>query len=324
MPTFPLVSIGVGSQLYLTAAPGIEIGTRLNGGHFRDTVEQGVVTDHGSILEIAWELVRMREFPSRPCRFDALFLWPDEVRARGWHYRQGFFDSETSSQRGLYQVEVERICRIWAADMNLISYIRDGETVGELMQRARQYWESAPSRRTPEILLHGQVIVRNNLRELGIEHIAPIQDASVDALIRERLWSDLSGHSCLLLQSSDSLYLLSLQMTVATDLPTPLAGWIGLEIEGLNNEVLRPRRGMEPILVTGHAPLSYRLDDESGACETPYEFKDPVVADAARKCVLGKRRFRPVLICNREAAHYWQLRSYWDGQIPGDWTIGKT
>ena len=62
MPTFPLESIGVGSQLYLTAAPGIEIGTRLNGGHFRDTVEQGVVTDHGSILEIAWELVRMREF----------------------------------------------------------------------------------------------------------------------------------------------------------------------------------------------------------------------------------------------------------------------
>ena len=125
MPTFSLESIEVGSQLYLTAAPGIEIGTCLSGGHFRDTVEQGIVTDHSSILEIAWELVRMREFPSRPCRFDALFLWPDEVRARAWHYRQGIFESETSSQRGLYQVEVERICRIWAADMNLISYIRD-------------------------------------------------------------------------------------------------------------------------------------------------------------------------------------------------------
>lgn len=174
MPTFPLESIGVGSQLY-TAAPGIEIGTRLNGGHFRDTVEQGVVTDHGSILEIAWELVRMREFPSRPCRFDALFLWPDEVRARGWHYRQGFFDSETSSQRGLYQIEVERICQIWATDMHLISYIRDGETVGELMRRARQYWESVPSKSHPEILLHGQVRVRKNLRELGIEQIVPIQ-----------------------------------------------------------------------------------------------------------------------------------------------------
>ena len=265
----------------------------------------------------------MREFPSRPCRFDALFLWPDEASARGWHYRQGFFDSETSSQRGLYQVEVERICRIWAADMNLISYIRDGETVEALMQRARQYWKSVPSKSHPEILLHGQVIVRQNLRELGIEQIVPIQDASVDGLIRERLWSDLSGHSCLLSQSGDSRYLLSLQMTVATDLPTPLAGWIGLEIEGLN-EVLKPRRGREPILVTGHAPLSYRLDDESGVCETPYEFKDPVVADAARECVLGKRRFRPVLICNREAAHYWQLPSYWDGQIPGNWTTGKT
>ena len=67
MPKFSLESIDVGSHLYLTAAPGIEIGTRLRGGHFRDTVEQGVVTDHSSILEIAWELVRMREFPSRPC-----------------------------------------------------------------------------------------------------------------------------------------------------------------------------------------------------------------------------------------------------------------
>ncbi len=323
MPTFSLGSIKVGSQLYLTAAPDIEIGTRLSGGHFGDTVEQGVVTDHSSILEITWELVRMREFPSRPCRFDALFLWPDEVRARGWHYRQGFFDSETSSQRGLYQVEVERICRIWAADMNLISYIRDGETVGALMQRARQYWKSAPSERTPEILLHGQVRVRKSLRELGIEQIAPIQDASVDALVCERLWSDLSGHSCLQPQSDDSRYLLSLQMTVITDPPTPLAGWIGLEIEGLN-EVLRPRRGMEPILVTGHAPLSYRLDDESGVCKTPYEFNDPVVASAARECVLGERCFRPVLICDREAAHYWQLPSYWDGQIPGNWTTSKT
>ena len=46
--------------------------------------------------------------------------------------------------------------------MDLISYIRDGETVGALMQRARQYWESVPSKSHPEILLHGQVIVRQN------------------------------------------------------------------------------------------------------------------------------------------------------------------
>ena len=31
------------------SAPGIEVGTRLRGGHFRDTVEQGVVTDHSSM-----------------------------------------------------------------------------------------------------------------------------------------------------------------------------------------------------------------------------------------------------------------------------------
>ena len=69
--------------------------------------------------------------------------------------------------------------------MNLISYIRDGEKAGALMQRTRQYWKSAPSERTPEILLHGQVRVCKNLRELGIEQIIPIQDASVDALMRE-------------------------------------------------------------------------------------------------------------------------------------------
>ena len=190
------------------------------------------------------------------------------------------------------------------------------------MQRARQYWKSAPSERTPEILLHGQVRVCKNLRELGIEQIVPIQDASIDALIGESLWSDLSGHSCLQSQRGNSRYLLSLQMTVAIDLPTPLAGRLGLEFEGLN-EMLRPRRGTEPILVTGHAPLSYRLDDENGVCKTPYEFNDPVVASAARECVLGKRHFRPVLICNREAAHYWQLPSYWDGQIPGNWITSK-
>ncbi len=33
MPPFYLESIEVGSPLYLTAAPGIEVGTRLRGGH---------------------------------------------------------------------------------------------------------------------------------------------------------------------------------------------------------------------------------------------------------------------------------------------------
>ena len=73
------------------------------------------------------------------------------------------------------------------------------------MQRARQYWKSVPSERTPEILLHGQVRVRKNLRELGIGQIVPIQDASVDAQIREHLWTDLSGHSCLQSQREATL-----------------------------------------------------------------------------------------------------------------------
>ena len=104
MPKLSLESIDVGSDLYLTAAPGIEVGTRLRGGHFRDTVEQGVVTDHGSILEIAWELVRLREFPSRPCRFDALFLWPDEVRAR-----HGITDKAFSSPKQAHSADCTKL-----------------------------------------------------------------------------------------------------------------------------------------------------------------------------------------------------------------------
>ena len=332
MSKFSLESIDIGCHLYLTAAPGIKAGTRLEGGHFRNTIEQGICqllekgnvsTDCSSLLEMVWELVRVREFPSRPCRFDALFLWPDEATARAWHYRKGIFEDATNSHPGLYKVEVERVCQIWAADMDLISYIRDGETVGSLMQRARQYWESTATKSTPEILLHGRVKVCKNLHELGIEQIVSVQeDSSVDSLIRDRFWPDASGYSCSLLLEGKSHYYLSLQMTVATDLPRPLASWIGLEIEGLN-AVLMPRRGTEPILVTGCAPLRYRPDDENDVCETPYEFKDPVISDAAKECVLEKRHFRPVLICDREAAYYWQLPSYWEGQIPGHWTTGK-
>ena len=332
MSKFSLESIGIGCYLYLTAAPDIKVGARLSGGHFRNTVGQGICqllkngnvsTDQSSLQEIVWELVRVREFPSRPCRFDALFLWPDETSARAWHYRHSIVKSATGSQRGLYKVEVEDVCQIWAADMNLISYIRDGETVGSLMQRARQYWESTASKNTPEILLNGRVKVCKNLRELGIEQLVSVQeDSGVDSLIRDRFWPDASGYSCSLLLEGKSHYYLSLRMTVATDLPRPLAGWIGLEIEGLN-AILMPRRGTEPILATGRVPLRYRPDDENDVCETPYEFKDPIISDAAKECVLGKRHFRPVLICDREAAYYWQLPFFWEGQIYGHWITGK-
>ena len=254
MPAFSPESIEVGSHLYLTAAPGIEVGTRLRGGHFRKAVEKGIATDHASILDLVWELVRAREFPSRPCRFDVLFLWQGEAHARAWHHHQDILGPETGSRRGLYEVEVERISRIWAADMDLISYIGEGETVGELMQRARRYWGSTSTKSDPEILLDGEVRV---------------------------------------------------------------AGWIGLEIEGLH-EVLRPQRGMEPVLVTERGPLRYRPDDEG--CETRFEIDDPRACEAAKECASGGRRSRPVLICDREAAHYWQLPSCWDGQIFGEWT----
>ena len=263
-----------------------------------------------------WELVRAREFPSRPCRFDVLFLWQGEAHARAWHHHQDILGPETGSRRGLYEVEVERISRIWAADMDLISYIGEGETVGELMQRARRYWGSTSTKSDPEILLDGEVRVSRDLRELSMEQITPIQDGRVDEQIGELLRSDSSGHASLVPRGGPR-YMLSLSVTVTIDLPLPVAGWIGLEIEGLH-EVLRPQRGMEPVLVTERGPLRYRPDDDG--CETRFEIDDPRACEAAKECASGGRRSRPVLICDREAAHYWQLPSCWDGQICGEWT----
>ena len=317
MSAFPLESIDVGSHLYLTAAPGIEVGTRLRGGHFRHTVEEGIATDHTSILDLVWELVRAREFPSRPSRLDVLFLWPGEAHARAWHHHQDILGPGTGSRRGLYEVEVERISRIWAADMDLISYIGDGETVGKLMQRARRYWGSASAKSDPEILLDGEVRVCRDLRELSLEQVTPAEDERIDAQVSELLRSDASGQSSL--QSiGGTRFMLSLGVMVTVDPPMPLAGWIGLEIEGLD-EVLRPQRGMEPILVAGRGPLRYRPDDEG--CQTRFEIDDPETSEAARECASGGRRFRPVLICDREAAHYWQLPSCWDGRVFGEWTL---
>ena len=321
MSPFSLDSIQVRSRLYLTAAPGLQAGTRLRGGHFRKAVEEGAATDHGSILELVWELVRASEFPSRPCRFDVLFLWQGEAHARAWHHRQTILGPETGSERGLYQVEVEGISRIWAADMNLISYIGEGETVGALMQRARRYWGSPSTKSDPEILLGGEVRVRRDLRALSLERITPIQDASVDEQIRGLLRSDGSGRSRL--ESRRGRYLLDPGITVMTDPPMPLAGWIGLEIEG-TDEVLRPQRGTEAILVNRRGPLRYRPDDEDGGCGTSFVIEDAEASEAAAECLSGKRRFRPVLICDREAAHYWQLPTCWEGRVSGEWSLAGT
>ena len=52
--------------------------------------------------------------------------------------------------------------------------------------------------------------------------------------------------------------------------------------------------------------------------------EDPETSEAAGECLSGKRRFRPVLICDREAAHYWQLPTCWEGRLPGEWTLAGT
>ena len=131
-----------------------------------------------------------------------------EAHARAWHHGQTILGPETGSERGLYQVEVERIARIWAADMNLISYIGEGETVGALQ-------------------------------------------------VRELLRSDGSGRS--------------------------------------------------------------RLESRGGRY-----FLNPEITAAAGECLSGKRRFRPVLICDREAAHYWQLPTCWEGRASGEWSLAGT
>ena len=35
-------------------------------------------------------------------------------------------------------------------------------------------------------------------------------------------------------------------------------------------------------------------------------------------------RYRPVLLCDRAAAYYWQLPRFWEGRLPGNWQTLKS
>ena len=174
-------TIGVGTRLFLTAAPDLEVGARLTSGHWREQVVNWTVArseadgqfvlerlGHQALLEVVWEMVRLREFPDQPSRLDSLFLWSNEEEVRAWHYRQHILpppDSPhadrptTAGIAGLYEVEVVACRRSCIANMNLISYLNDSETVDSLMKRARRYWEGNVAAAQGEVLLEGGVVV---------------------------------------------------------------------------------------------------------------------------------------------------------------------
>ena len=215
---FDGVSIGVGSTLFLTAAPNLTEGDELAGGQFgkrlaRETsatcvpYSSALLGTHGvqALLELIWEVVRAREFSERPSRFDSLFLWHDEAEVRAWHYRQHVIHTSPEEVKvGLYEVEVRQIDKIWAGDMNLISYLNDGET---------------------------------------LEKKSPVM----------------------------------------------------------------PIRGTSPVLADKGQPLLFPPGCDKS---TVFQIANPLSPGTP---------YRPVLICDRTAAHYWQLPQHWGGTLRGSW-----
>ncbi len=187
---FDGVSIGVGSTLFLTAAPNLTEGDELAGGQFgkrlaRETsatcvpYSSALLGTHGvqALLELIWEVVRVREFSERPSRFDSLFLWHDEAEVRAWHYRQHVIHTSPEEVKvGLYEVEVRQIDKIWAGDMNLISYLNDGETLEKISERSRKYWSSMPQKESPEIVLQGGVVIQRDLLERPVTDVERIMN----------------------------------------------------------------------------------------------------------------------------------------------------
>lgn len=129
--------------MFCTAAPNLALGTLLLPGEFgRRQAERVLYTKAGvdpawagvALMEMTWEVVRLREFPERPSRLSCLFLWENEAQARDFYSRRPW-------PAGLYEVQVEQCARVLVADMDLISYFDNGETTASLMDRARRYWK---------------------------------------------------------------------------------------------------------------------------------------------------------------------------------------
>lgn len=309
--------IGIGSRLFLTAAPNLEIGTRLPSGHWREKVYNETIAKpykHCDIdREMIWEVVRLREFPHLPSRIDSRYLWQDEGKARMWHYfgvkdklhRGG--DSlkikakeilscyqqahNDKNLRGLYEVEVVELKRVCTANIDLISYTNDGDTVATLMERARQYWRSEGTDADKEVLLEGTVAVVKSLFATKVEDLEAVKDKAIGKAISAALcWAEWR-HG----RVPDS-YVLHGVLAADAHLPMRAAGWL----------VIRFEAGGDPVL-----------------CSSP-----PVLVQPGLRSEIGSNlylpagtRYQPVLFCDRSAAHYWQLNPYWEGEIEGEWQV---
>ena len=316
-------TIGVGTRLFLTAAPDLEVGARLTSGHWREQVVnwavarsatdgQFVLEPHGpmALLEVVWEMVRLRELPDRPSRLDSLFLWSNEEKARAWHYRQHILpppDSPhadrptTAGIAGLYEVEVVACRRACIANMGLISYLNDGEAVDSLMKRARRYWCGNIAAAQGEVLLEGSVVVRRNLRSITPHELRAVEDPEASKAIRASVrWRDEAGAHWTLARTPAGARRLEGVLIPEPALPLPVAGWVAMEIEGAD-EPLPARRGTSPVVLR---------PGERCAVEAIF-VNVPSPADGVR--------FRPIITCDHAAAHYWQLQPYWEGTLRGGW-----
>ena len=326
-----LPKIGVGSRLFLTEAPNLDPGRLLSPGHYRDEVfrqplphpnPDGVLekVDFSSYLELIWEVVRLREFPHLPSRIDSRFLWANETMARQWHYlrhvrnRINQVEDSRSARMtvkakeilpryrqihdddgltGLYEVEVVECQRACFADVNLISYTKHGDTIATVMERAQSYWRAdGVDPRYSEVLLEGSVVIRRNLLQSTVEEVDVVRDIETNRAIATSLrWTEPWR------QPHGGGYMLRGWLGAESHLPTPVADWRVVRLEGDIQPVLTPD---VPVLVEpgGRIGVNYHL---------PH-------LKVGSRC-------QPGLFCDQSAAHYYQLNPYWEGEIEGEWQV---
>lgn len=328
-----LPNIEIGSRLFLTEAPNLDPGTFLTSGHYRDEVfrqalpdpnPDGILenVDLSSYLELVWEVVRLREFAHQPSRLDSRFLWADETMGRQWHYlrhvRNRINRAEDSGSAsmgtkateilpryrqihdddgltGLYEVEVVECQRACFADVNLISYTKQGDTIASVMERARSYWRGdGADPKHSEVLLEGGVVIRRNLFQSKVEAVDVVRDIETNRAIATCLhwtdpWHQLPGGG----------HMLRGWLGAESHLPMPVAGWPVVRLGGDSEPLLSPD---VPVLVEPgeRIGVNYHL---------------PHLGTGAR-C-------QPILFCDRSAAHYYQLNPYWEGEVEGEWQVIK-
>ena len=163
--------IGPGTHLFWSAKSGLRSGAVVKPGDFQTHLMRQILievqTDSLTVtvpnatetsrvmMELAWETVRLREFPQRPSRFDCLFLWPEASAGRR-------FDSHREECE-LYDVEILKCARVFAANMSLISYFEEFETLESMFERARRYWQNESKAEHREILLEGTIRIQGTI-----------------------------------------------------------------------------------------------------------------------------------------------------------------